>query len=91
MAWHSRLKANGVEIVPPVNDEGGPIVFSSTHPEGVGTPGENRAFFFWDPFGNRFEFFCDMGVMTDDNEVDPEWNRERLKRDGYPEGLGFTK
>ena len=85
MAWHSRLKENGAEIVPPMSDEGGPIVFSSTHPEGVGTPGENRAFFFRDPFGNRFEFFCDMGVMTEDNEIDSEWNRERLKRDGYAE------
>ncbi len=86
MAWHSRLKAGGAEIVPPMSDEDGPIVFSSTHPEGIGTPGENRAFFFRDPFGNRFEFFCDMGEMTEGNEVDPAWNRERLKRDGYPEG-----
>ncbi len=83
MAWRRRLKENGAEIVPPMSGEGGPVVFSSTHPEGIGTPGENRAFFFLDPFGNRFELFCDMGVMTDENEIDPGWNRERLKRDGY--------
>lgn len=83
MSWYKVLQESGCEIVPPMNEDGSPVVFSSTHPEGVGTPGENRAFFFRDPFGNRFEFFCDMAKMTPDNRVDPDWNRERLKRDGY--------
>ncbi len=86
MAWHRHLKENGGEIVPPMSGDGGPVVFSPTHPEGIGQPGENRAFFFRDPFGNRYEFFCDMAEMTEDNEIDPEWNRERMKRDGYPAG-----
>ena len=84
LAWHRHLKEAGLEIVPPTSEEGGPVVFSSMHPEGVGTPGENRAFFFHDPFGNRFEFFCDMAKMTKDNQVDPDWNRDRMRRDGYP-------
>lgn len=84
MAWRNRLlEAEGVQLVPPHQEGGDPIVFSPTHPEGNGNPGENRAFFFLDPFGNRVEFFCDMAIMTEENEIDPEWNRARMQRDGY--------
>ena len=48
------LKAKGVEIVI------GPIKHSPTHPEGDGSVGENRSFYFLDPDKNRLEIFCEM-------------------------------
>jgi catechol 2,3-dioxygenase-like lactoylglutathione lyase family enzyme len=76
-AWFHHIQACGIQI------EHGPVVHSYTHPEGNNTPGENRSFYFADPSGNLIEICCDMGQMTEDNQLDPHWHAERLRRDGY--------
>ena len=53
-AWAAHVRSKGIKLV------AGPLVHSPTHPEGDGTLGENRAFYFHDPCGNGIEIFCDM-------------------------------
>lgn len=77
-AWAARVRSRGIDIA------AGPLVHSPTHPEGDGTLGENRAFYFHDPSGNGIEIFCDMArIDADANRVSEEWYRARLERDGY--------
>ncbi len=77
-AWAEHIRSRGIEIA------AGPLVHSPTHPEGDGTLGENRAFYFHDPSGNGIEIFCDMARMdADTNRVNEGWYRNRLERDGY--------
>ncbi len=77
-AWADHLRARGVEIVR------GPLVHSPGHPEGDGTLGENRSFYFYDPSGNGIEIFCDMAEVDEEaNRVNESWLRDRLERDGY--------
>ncbi len=78
-AWLHHIQSCGIPI------HHGPVVHSYTHPEGNNTPGENRAFYFADPSGNLIEICCDMGQMTPENTIDPQWHAERLRRDGYVE------
>ncbi len=78
-AWVAHLKACGITFV------AGPLVHSSIHPEGDRTPGENRSVYFLDPSGNAIELCCEMGQMTEDNQIDRDWHAERLLRDGYAE------
>lgn len=82
-AWVEHIRSHGVQIV------SGPLVHSPTHPEGDGTLGENRAFYFHDPSGNGIEIFCDMAPLDEDtNRVNEAWFRERLERDGHPRDAG---
>jgi len=77
-AWAAHVRSRGIDIA------AGPLVHSPTHPEGDGTLGENRAFYFHDPSGNGIEIFCDMARMdAGANRVSEEWHRARLERDGY--------
>lgn len=77
-AWAAHVRSRGIDIA------AGPLVHSPTHPEGDGTLGENRAFYFHDPSGNGIEIFCDMARMdAGANRVSEEWHRTRLERDGY--------
>lgn len=48
------LNGKGVEIVM------GPVKHSTTAPDGDGSWGENRSFYFLDPDRNRIEIFCEM-------------------------------
>ncbi len=76
--WRAWIEENGIEIVR------GPVVHSPTHPEGDGTWGENRAFYFCDPDGHRIEIFCEMAEMNPEtNGVEPEWYAGRLQKEGY--------
>jgi len=76
-AWAAHIRSHGIPIV------AGPLVHSPVHPEGDGTLGENRAFYFHDPSGNGIEIFCDMAEMDGDtNRVNEKWFRARLERDG---------
>lgn len=78
-AWAEHIRSHGIKIV------SGPLVHSPTHPEGDGTLGENRAFYFHDPSGNGIEIFCDMAPMDKNtNRIGEDWFRDRLVRDGYP-------
>ncbi len=78
-AWAAHIRSKGIKLV------AGPLVHSPTHPEGDGTLGENRAFYFHDPCGNGIEIFCDMArIDADSNRVNEGWYRDRLERDGYP-------
>lgn len=78
-AWADHIRSQGIKIV------SGPLVHSPTHPEGDGTLGENRAFYFHDPSGNGIEIFCDMAPLdADTNRIKEDWFRDRLERDGYP-------
>jgi catechol 2,3-dioxygenase-like lactoylglutathione lyase family enzyme len=80
-AWESYIRSLGIEIAH------GPVVHSPTHPEGDGTLGENRAFYFHDPSGNGIEIFTDIAPMNaDTNRVEEDWFRARLERDGFPPG-----
>ena len=80
-AWEEYIRSLGIEIVH------GPRVHSPTHPEGDGTLGENRAFYFHDPSGNGIEIFTDLAPMDEDtNRVNEAWFRDRLERDGYERG-----
>jgi catechol 2,3-dioxygenase len=82
--WVEYLKSKNVEFVR------GPLVHSPTHPEGDGSPGENRAMYFCDPDGNAIEICCDMMQLGDDDQVDPAWHAERIRQDGYsPEEVGL--
>ncbi len=77
--WANYIRAQGFKIVME------PVVHSPTNPEGDGTMGENRAFYFKDPSGNGIEIFCDMAEMDEEtNRVDEKWFRDRLERDGHP-------
>ncbi len=77
-AWHEYIQSKGIRIV------WGPIVHSPTHPDGHGTQGENRAFYFHDPSGNGIGIFTDMALLDPDtNRVNEEWYRDRLERDGF--------
>jgi catechol 2,3-dioxygenase len=78
-AWVRHLEACAVQFV------AGPLVHSSIHPEGDRTPGENRSAYFLDPSGNCIELCCEMGQMTEGNQIDMGWHAERLLRDGYLE------
>ena len=53
-AWAAHVRSKGIKLA------AGPLVHSPTHPEGDGTLGENRAFYFHDPCGNGIEIFCDI-------------------------------
>ncbi len=76
--WKAWIIENGIEIVR------GPVVHSPTHPEGDGTWGENRAFYFCDPDGHRIEIFCEMAEMNDEtNGIEPEWFANRLRQEGH--------
>ncbi len=75
-AWVRHLKACGVPFVQ------GPLVHSRLHPEGDGTPGENRSVYLLDPSGNAIEICCEMGQITEDDRIDMLWHAERLLRDG---------
>ncbi len=78
-AWAEYIRSHGIKIVAE------PVVHSPTNPEGDGTLGENRAFYFQDPSGHGIEIFCDMAEMEEDtNRVSESWFRDRLKRDGHP-------
>ncbi len=48
------LKSKNIEIVM------GPLKHSTTAPDGDGSWGENRSFYFLDPDHNRIEIFCEM-------------------------------
>ncbi|MED5579961.1 MAG: VOC family protein [Nitrospinota bacterium] len=61
----------------------GPTLHSATHPEGDGTPGENRSIYIEDPDGNVVEIMCDMMRIGKNGEVDKNWHEERIVRDGY--------
>src|SRR5262249_9691906 len=50
----AKVRGAGVEIVH------GPVKHSPTHPDGDGSWGENRSFYFCDPDGNRIEITCEM-------------------------------
>lgn len=77
-AWREWIEENGIDIVR------GPVVHSPTHPEGDGTWGENRAFYFCDPDGHRIEIFCEMARFDDQtNGIEPEWFTDRLRKEGY--------
>ncbi|MDB5074992.1 MAG: glyoxalase/bleomycin resistance protein/dioxygenase [Chloroflexi bacterium] len=54
----ARLRACDVPIVH------GPVKHSSTHPDGDGTYGENRAFYIQDPDGHVIEIMCEMAVIS---------------------------
>ena len=70
----------------------GPTLHSATHPEGDGTPGENRSIYIEDPDGNVVEIMCDMMRVGKNGEVDKKWYRERVSRDGYdPNKVPFPK
>ena len=70
----------------------GPTLHSSTHPEGDGTPGENRSIYIEDPDGNVVEIMCDMMRVEKNGEVDKKWHSERILRDGYdPNKLPIPK
>ena len=76
-AWEAWIRENGIEIVR------GPLVHSPTHPEGDGTWGENRSFYFCDPDGHRIEIFCDMAEMNPKtNGIQKKWYDRRLHREG---------
>ncbi len=76
--WKAWIIENGIEIVR------GSVVHSPTHPEGDGTWGENRAFYFCDPDGHRIEIFCEMAEMNDQtNGIEPEWFANRLRQEGH--------
>jgi catechol 2,3-dioxygenase-like lactoylglutathione lyase family enzyme len=75
--WVDYLKSKEVEFVR------GPLLHSPTHPEGDGSPGENRAVYFCDPDGNAIEICCDIMQMGEDDQADPAWHADRLRRDGY--------
>lgn len=77
-AWKEWILENNIEIVR------GPVVHSPTHPEGDGTWGENRAFYFCDPDGHRIEIFCEMARMDDEtNTINQDWFAERLRQEGH--------
>lgn len=77
-AWREWIEENDIEIVR------GPVVHSPTHPEGDGTWGENRAFYFCDPDGHRIEIFCEMGrIDNQTNGIELEWFANRLRKEGY--------
>lgn len=77
-AWKSWIQDNGIDIVR------GPVVHSPNHPEGDGTWGENRAFYFCDPDGHRIEIFCEMGTINPKtNGIDADWFANRLRQEGY--------
>lgn len=77
-AWKGWIEENGIEIVR------GPVVHSPTHPEGDGTWGENRAFYFCDPDGHRIEIFCEMAEIDPrTNGIEPSWFANRLHQEGY--------
>ena len=81
--WVEHIRSKEIEIV------GGPVVHSPVHPEGNGTLGENRAFYFHDPSGNGIEIFCDMAPIDEGtNRVNEAWFRDRLERDGHPRDSG---
>ena len=74
-AWESHIRSLGIEIAH------GPVVHSPTHPEGDGTLGENRAFYFHDPSGNGIEIFTDMAPMNaDTNRVEEPRSRTSKHR-----------
>ena len=76
--WANYIRAQGLELAME------PVVHSPANPEGDGTMGENRAFYFKDPSGNGIEIFCDMAEMDEDtNRVNDKWFRDRLERDGH--------
>ena len=75
--WVDYLKSKGVEFVR------GPLLHSPTHPEGDGSPGENRAVYFCDPDGNAIEICCDIMHLDENDEVDRAWHADRLRRDGH--------
>ena len=75
--WVAHLRSKGVEFVK------GPMLHSPTHPEGDGSPGENRAVYFCDPDGNAVEICCDIMQLDENGEVDRGWHADRLRRDGY--------
>ena len=66
-----------------INIVRGPTLHSSTHPEGDGTPGENRSIYISDPDGNVIEIMCDMMQIDKDGDVNREWYADRIRRDGY--------
>ncbi len=81
--WFEHIRSKEIEIVH------GPVVHSPVHPEGDGTLGENRAFYFHDPSGNGIEIFCDMAPVDEGtNRVNESWYRDRLERDGHPRDTG---
>jgi len=75
--WVDFLRSKSVEFVR------GPLLHSPTHPEGDGSPGENRAVYFCDPDGNAIEICCDMMHLDENNNVDRTWHADRIRRDGY--------
>lgn len=75
--WVEYLKSREVEFVR------GPLLHSPTHPEGDGSPGENRAVYFCDPDGNAIEICCDIMHLDENGEVDRKWHADRIRRDGY--------
>ena len=76
-AWADYLHSRGVELIR------GPLLHSPTHPEGDGSPGENRSIYFSDPDGNVIEIMCDMMHLDEKGEVDKEWHADRIQRDGH--------
>jgi catechol 2,3-dioxygenase len=75
--WVEFLRSKNVEFTR------GPLLHSPTHPEGDGSPGENRAVYFCDPDGNAVEICCDMMLLDETDEVDRAWHAGRIRRDGY--------
>ena len=75
--WVEYLRSKDVEFVR------GPLLHSPTHPEGDGSPGENRAVYFCDPDGNAVEICCDIAHLDETGEVDRAWHADRLRRDGH--------
>jgi len=77
-AWVAHFRSSEeIEIIR------GPTLHSTTHPEGDGSPGENRSIYISDPDGNVIEIMCDMMQINENGEVDPDWHVERIRRDGY--------
>jgi catechol 2,3-dioxygenase-like lactoylglutathione lyase family enzyme len=58
-AMLARIRERGIPIVH------GPVKHSPTHPDGDGTWGENRSFYFCDPDGNRIEITCEMAHLPE--------------------------
>jgi catechol 2,3-dioxygenase len=56
-AMLGRVRERGIPVVH------GPVKHSPTHPDGDGTWGENRSFYFCDPDGNRIEITCEMATI----------------------------